>query len=717
MTLALFATAARGLEDLLVAELHALGAAEVKATRAGVAFAGDLALAYRACLWSRLASRVLLRLAVLPVDDEAALYAGVRALPWEDHLDVDGSLAVDFVGGDASIHHTHFGALRVKDAIVDRFTDRVGRRPRVDRDDPDLRVHVHLRAGEAAIAIDLAGESLHRRGYRARGAEAPVKESLAAAILIRAGWPALAAEGAALVDPMCGSGTLLIEGAHIAGDRAPGLGRAGFGLQRWRQHDPAIWAALVDEARARWREGRARLAAGPGAYGWDQDAEVVRLAAANVDRADLRGICRIARRELAELAPPPGLSRPGLVVTNPPYGERLGRDVDLPGLYRRLGERLRAGFVGWRAAVFTGDAELGKTMGLRARRRYALWNGALPCALLCFDVDEASVVRTDAPARPPRSASGEALLNRLRKDLRTIGAWAEREGITCYRLYDADIPEYAVAIDLYRAEDGLFVQLQEYAPPAEIDPERAAIRLREAAAAASAVLGVPRERVAVKVRRRQGRFDQYTKLAARGELHEVREGPCRLLVNLTDYLDTGLFLDHRATRTMVGELARGRRFLNLFCYTATATVHAARGGATATTSVDLSPTYLEWARENLALNGLGPPRHRTVQADCRDFLAEERGSYGLIFVDPPTFSNSKRTRDLDLQAEHAALLRGCARILDEDGIILFSTHNRRFRLDEAALGPLRAEEVTARTIPRDFARSPRIHRCWRLTRS
>lgn len=714
---ALFATAARGLEELLAAELVALGAREVKETRAGVSFAGDLAVAYRVCLWSRLASRVLLRVAQVAVADEAELHAAVRALPWEEHVDVDGSIAVDFVGGDESIHNTHFGALRVKDAIVDRFVERTGRRPRVDRDAPDLRVHVHLRGGAAAVAVDLAGESLHRRGYRAQGVEAPLKESLAAAILIRAGWPALAAAGAALVDPMCGSGTLVIEAAHMAGDRAPGLGRPRFGLEGWRGHDAALWRGLREEARARWREGRARLAAAPLFFGFDRDPDAVRSARANLERADLRGIVRVERRELAELSPPPGLSGPGLVVTNPPYGERLGQGTDLRGLYTLLGERLREGFRGWQAAVFTGDPELGKTMGLRARRRYALFNGAIACKLLCFEVDEASEVRRGEPARPPRSPGGEALCNRLRKDLRTIGAWAEREGITCYRLYDAEIPEYAVAVDVYRAADGTFAQVQEYAPPKEIEPERAAHHLREAAAAVSAVLGIAREHVEVKVRRRQGRFDQYTRLGEGSPLHEVREGECRLLVNFSDYLDTGLFLDHRQTRARVGELARGRHFLNLFCYTASASVHAGRGGAASTTSVDLSPTYLGWARQNLELNGLRPPRHRLVEADCRDFLARERGTYGLVFVDPPTFSNSKRSRDLDLQVEHVDLLRGCARVLDDDGVIVFSTHNRRFELDEGALAPvLRAEEITRQTVPRDFARSPRIHRAWLLRR-
>ncbi|MBK8266130.1 MAG: bifunctional 23S rRNA (guanine(2069)-N(7))-methyltransferase RlmK/23S rRNA (guanine(2445)-N(2))-methyltransferase RlmL [Nannocystis sp.] len=713
MSLELFATAAAGLEDLLAVELTGLGAAEVRSTRAGVSFVGDLEVAYRACLWSRLASRVLVRIGAASFTDEGGLYAAVRALPWEEHLDVDGSLAVDFVGGDESITHTHFGALRVKDAIVDRFVERCGRRPRVDRERPDLRIHVHLRAGEATISIDLAGESLHRRGYRGPGAAAPLKESLAAAILIRAGWPAVAAARGPLIDPMCGSGTLLIEAAWMAGDRAPGLGRPYFGLLGWLGHDAPLWARLVEEARGRSAAGAALI---PPILGFDQDPAAIKAARANIERAGLVGVCVASRSSLSDLSLPPGVEGQGIVVTNPPYGERMGRDVDLPALYRTLGERLRASFVGWQAAVFTGDPELGKTMGLRASRRYSLFNGALPCKLLCFEVSEAMMVRRDEPARPPRSPGGEALVNRLRKNLKALGGWAERAGVACFRVYDSDLPEYAVAIDVYQAVDGVHLQVQEYAPPREIEAARAELHLREALAAASAALAVPRERVVLKVRRKQARYDQYKKQGSLGELHEVREGACRLLVNFTDYLDTGLFLDHRPTRAMIGEMARGRRFLNLFCYTASASVHAGRGGALSTTSVDLSPTYLEWARENLALNGLAPPRHRTIAADCRDFLATERGRYGLIFVDPPTFSNSKRSRDFDLQVEHVALLRGCARLLEDDGALIFSTHNRRFVLDEAALVGLDVVELSGRTVPRDFARNPRIHRCWQIRR-
>ncbi|HFE44711.1 MAG TPA: 23S rRNA (guanine(2445)-N(2))/(guanine(2069)-N(7))-methyltransferase, partial [Nannocystis exedens] len=307
-----------------------------------------------------------------------------------------------------------------------------------------------------------------------------------------------------------------------------------------------------------------------------------------------------------------------------------------------------------------------------------------------------------------------ALSNRLKKNKRALAPWLKREGIRCYRLYDADIPEYAVAVDLYDSDDGLFVVLQEYAPPATIEPRKAVRRLREAREIVAEHLRLDLDRVIVKQRRRQRRGDQYTRQATSGEMHVVHEGKANFLVNLHDYLDTGLYLDHRPVRALIAAGAGGREVLNLFCYTAAATVHAALGGAKHTTSVDLSRRYLSWAERNLDLNQLDRHRHRLVGADVRDFLASDRRRYGLIYVDPPTFSNSKRARDFDLQREHVSLLQTVAERLHAGGEIIFSTHHRRFRLDEKALGGLEIEDLSRATIPRDFQRSPRIHRCWRL---
>ena len=710
------ATAPAGVEPLLAAELADLGATAPQPVRGGIRFQGSLELAYRACLWSRTASRIVLQLAEFPAADAEALYAGLHDLPWEEHLAANGTLAVDFSGGGPGIDHTHFGAQRVKDAIVDRFRARAGQRPGVEPRRPDLRIHARWQRGQATVGIDLSGDSLHRRGYREAIVTAPLKETLAAALLLKAGWPVIAGEGGPLLDPLCGSGTLAIEAAWIAGDHAPGLLRDHWGFSGWLGHIPVLWNRLLAEARDRRETGRARI---PLILASDHDPKAVRAATINAGRAGVAGHIRIERRAWTAVVPPPG--PPGLLIANPPYGERLGEPDDIGPLYVQLGDRLKSHFQGWRAALFTGNPEQGKCMGLRAFKTHVFHNGPLECRLLQFQVEPEYFVDRNAADRRARAAGleralatgAESFVNRLRKNLRHLGRWAEREDITCYRLYDADLPEYAVAVDRYEK----WLHVQEYAPPLTVNAERARERLEQVMAVLPAILEVPSDQVFLKVRQRQRGASQYQKHAARGRFHEVREGPARLLVNFTDYLDTGLFLDHRPTRRLLWELAAGRRFLNLFGYTGTATVHAALGGATHTTTVDLSATYLDWARRNLELNGCSGARHELIQADCRQWLVWARGSYDLIFLDPPTFSNSKRTTEtLDVQRDHVELLRQTLRLLAPDGVLIFSTNHRRFRLDRDALADLQIEDWSRRTLPLDFARDPKIHQCWRITR-
>lgn len=322
----------------------------------------------------------------------------------------------------------------------------------------------------------------------------------------------------------------------------------------------------------------------------------------------------------------------------------------------------------------------------------------------------------EAPGPPAFLAGVEMFANRLRKNLRHLGKWARREGVTCYRVYDADLPEYALAVDLYEE----WAHVQEYAAPPSVDPTLAAQRLGGAMAIIPEVLARPADRVVLKVRRRQKGLAQYERQAATGRFLEVREGGLRFLVNLTDYLDTGLFLDHRPTRALIRGVARGGRFLNLFAYTGTASVYAAAGEAASTTTVDMSPVYLDWARRNMALNGFAEGRaHRFVRADCLAWLAAPHSErYHVIFVDPPTFSNSKRMGEatFEVQRDHVDLLRSVARLLARDGLILFSNNFRHFTLRRSALPELTIEDITRSTIPPDFQRHPRIHACWKLTR-
>ncbi len=715
-----FAACPRNVADLLAGELRSLGIEPGREHPAGVSFAGPLAHAYLACLHSRTASRVLLTLAEVPASSPEALYDGVRDIDWLQHLAPEGTLAVDTVGESPSwLRHSQFAALKVKDAIVDRIREAAGTRPSVDTDRPDLRVSVRFARERATLGIDLSGDPLHRRGYRQSGVEAPLKENLAAALLLRAGWPEIAERGGPFLDPMCGSGTLVIEAALMAARIAPGLLRRRFGFERWRQHDAATWAALREAAEA--RRDLASLGAGR-LRGFDREQSAVRAAIANANAAGLGDHVVFERRDLSNLEKT--ALPPGLVMVNPPYGVRLGDEEKLAPLYATLGSRLIACFPGWEAAVFTGNPPLGRALRLRAYRQHAFFNGAIECRLLRFQLDASAVEPDPEEARRARLEAARArpgaamFANRLKKNHAHLAKWAKREDVACYRVYDADMPEYSFAVDLY-GNDGRWACVQEYAAPQTVSPEAARARRDEALSVLAETLEIAPERVVFKVRRRQKEGAQYEKSGEDAEFHAVREGPYRFLVNFTDYLDTGLFLDHRLTRARVGELARGRRFLNLFAYTGTATVHAVGGGAVASTTVDMSRTYLDWAKRNLALNGLAGPTHGFVQADCLQWLEDEaaapRQRYGLVFVDPPTVSRSKRmTREFDVQRDHVPLLQLAGRLLEPDGALVFSNNFQRFRLDRDALAGFTVEDLSRATLPEDFKRNPRIHVCYLL---
>ncbi|MBW2050075.1 MAG: bifunctional 23S rRNA (guanine(2069)-N(7))-methyltransferase RlmK/23S rRNA (guanine(2445)-N(2))-methyltransferase RlmL [Deltaproteobacteria bacterium] len=714
-----FAVAPRGMAPLVEDELRSLGAGRVKQSRSGVFFQGGLETAYGACLWLRTANRVLLPIARFRCETPEDLYLGIRDIPWSEHLHPDGTLAVDFNSSSSMIKHTRYGALKVKDAIVDQFRDQFGRRPSVDRARPHVRVNVYLLRDEAVVSIDLSGESLHRRGYRAEPGEAPLKENLAAAILMRAGWPEIAQRGGGLIDPMTGSGTLAIEAALMASDSAPCLLREYFGFLNWKGHRPEIWERLIREARERKSAGLKRL---PPIVGYDADHRCIRNAGGSLERSGLKGHVHFERREFADCVPHPAMKAiSGLVVINPPYGERMGEISDLRPLYANIGRRLKERFRGWRASLFTGNRDLGKVMGLRAEKIYSLYNGALECSLLNFRIEPKWFVERRDHALSPGAAgplagpspAAEMFANRLQKNLKRIKKWLEREKVTCFRLYDKDLPEYAVAVDLY----GKWVHVQEYRAPDRIDPEKARARLRDVLAVLPEVLGVPMGNIFLKERRRQKGRAQYGKFGEKGVFHEVEERGCRFLVNFTDYLDTGLFLEQRLTRSMIREMAPGKRFLNLFSYTGSATVCAAMGGARSTTSVDASRVYLNWARRNLALNGFGYNRHYFHNADCLSWLRDADQKYDLIFLDPPTFSNSKKLKTpFDVQKGHVELIRLAAGLLTEDGVILFSSNYKKFRLDLAGLKGLEIKDISRETLPPDFKRRPKAHKCWRITR-
>ena len=713
------ATAPVGAASVLAEELAQFGAQDVRERSHDVKFQGTLEVGYRACLWSRTATRVLLSLGSIDARTTTSVYEAVRRIDWREHFSPKATLACDCSGGNESIRHTIYGSQLLKDAVCDTLRDATGERPNVKPERPDVLLHLHVEGPTALLSVDFSGESLHRRGYRDAGGRAPLKENVAAAVLLRAGWPALFERGGMLLDPMCGSGTFLTEGALIAADAAPALDRDYFGFSGWRGHDAPLWEQLRVEARAR----RAARTARRCILGSDVDAEAVRMAIVNGEQAGVADWLHVEKRILGDVVRPKG--EVGLVVANPPYGERIGAESGLPALYSELGSMLRDRFQGWQAAILTGNPPLAKNLRVYAKRTHRFFNGTIECRLLRFDLNEASEPRAPEVARADWSSrpGAQMFANRLRKNLQRLEPWADRARIDCFRVYDADMPEYAFAIDLYGGGAGdpsgrgaRRVYVQEYAPPKTVDQESARERRREAMAVLPEVLCVPISHVHSRVRKPQKGSEQYEKRDAQAERHVVQEGGLKFWVNFRDYLDTGLFLDHRIVRGLLRDWAKGADFLNLFCYTGSATVYAVAGGARSSTSVDLSNTYLEWARENLLLNDFGGARHELYRAECLQWLEEQapRGArFDLIFVDPPTFSNSKRMQGvLDVQRDHAAMIRRALKLLRPSGRLVFSTNYTRFKLDADALVDLSVEDISAQTIPKDFERHARIHCCY-----
>lgn len=715
-----FATAPRGIEEVLADELRQLDVPDVAVDRGGVAFGGSLEHAYRACLWSRTAARVLMPLTQFEARDAKALYAGVHAIPWAEHLGPERTLAVDVAGRNAPVGPPHFVAMKTKDALVDRVREAEGSRPSVDTSNPDVRIHVHLRGARVSIALDLAGQGLHHRGIGRQGSKAPLKENLAAAVLHLAGWPAKA-PSTPLVDPFCGSATLLVEAAWMALDIAPGLERGALGAEGWRGHDAKLWRRLLDEAHQRRRRGLSsdtakalRLAGSDGSPG------SLHAARDNLRRAGVDHLVRLEARDLRDVEPP--WDAPGLLVTNPPYGARLGSVAELMPLYELLGDVLKRRFPGWTGWVLCGEPSLAKRIGLRPASRTVLFNGPIECRLVEIPIAD-KPVDGDGPGWRKPSPEAEAFGRKLLKNRKQLGRWAKRQKLDCFRLYDTDMRQFNLAVDWY----GDAVRVEEYEPPPKVNADDAARRLREALQVIPETLGVDPAHVVLRVRGRMKDGEQQGRRDDRRHERAVQEGPFKFLVNLEDYLDTGLFLDDRRLRRRIAQSATDKDFLNLFAYTCTASVAAALGGglddlesgARSTTSVDLSKTYLAWGRRNFQLNGLddGHASHRFIRADAMEWLTRlSRRRYDLIFVAPPTWSRSKVMRDdFDIQRDHVKLLRHCHGLLAPGGEVLFTTNLRTFELAHRALerGYGTIEDITESITPKDFSRRPRL-KAWSL---
>ena len=717
----LVATAAFGLEAVVVRELKALGY-EGRITRPGrVEFPGDLSAVARANLWLRSADRVLLQLAKFSSTDFDTLFETALSVEWEAWIDPKAAILVRGRSHKSQLTSVPACQRTVKKAIVERLL-RLHNVTTLPETGATVPIEVALLDDEATLSLDTTGEGLAKRGYRTLTGPAQIRETLAAALVQLSYWK----PERPLIDPFCGTGTIVIEAVMLGRRLAPGRLRQ-FAAESW----PTVTSQPWQEARQEATElALPSLPDRP--IGTDIDGEALKLARYHAEQAGVAEDVHFQQRPFAKLS---SQRQYGCTIMNPPYGLRLGEDREIAELYRTLPTVLRR-LPTWSHYILSARGDLQQLVGQDADRRRKLYNGQIECTYYQFygpkppqrsGAQQQQPSANTAQQKPPDetapafgglhdSAARQAVEfgNRLRKLARHLRRWPTKRGITCYRLYERDIPEIPLVVDRY--EDALHIA--EFERPHDRTAAEHADWLDFMVKTAAEALEVPQDGVFVKHRAPQRGSAQYERVDHRQAVRVVQEGGLKFQVNLSDYLDTGLFLDHRQTRAMVRDQAAGKRFLNLFAYTGSFTVYAAAGGATTTTTVDLSHTYVDWAQENLRLNGVHGPEHQCVRDDTIAFLdsLDADQQYDLVVVDPPTFSNSKRLEhDWDVQRDHVALLRRVVDHTSSGGVIFFSTNSRRFKLDEAAIDSVTIREISKRTVPDDF-RNKRIHRCWRLVR-
>lgn len=849
-----YASCPEGFEAALADELRGMGLRQVRPLKGRVAFAGSPADAERACLWSRLASRIFVVLGRFACTDAKDLYEATRSIAWERILRAGATIAVTARGTNDELRNSHFAALRVKDALCDRMLEVEGRRPNVDTDDPDARISLTLRGNRASIQLDLSGDPLFKRlpreATRTHAAHV-LRPDYAALACAQGNWqeicsaaltntkdamrdedtaasadgsvPAngsVAADGSALagstverptptlpvlIDACCAGGGVVLEAASILADRAPGLERRNWGFQSWSEHDAATWRELINEAdrRAELAKGRvARIVATDPSGDAVACARRILKAAGLADRVifaqpDLDKISRKLMMPACCGGEPRGFV---FLDTTETAISKMSRVLDLAtSLHAGAcgADPVRAMLSTMPTVALTRDDLLIRTLGEPARSLrvmpnneeaeffiFSAANGAISAgegnvaaedSMPAEDAVESSVAPSpattlidlgDGKPCPVLIPESEQFARRLRKVAKLRRKWAQREGVTCYRVYDADLPDYSAAIDLYEGSattPGRWLVIAEYAAPREVDPALAEARLLDILTLAPRILQVDPDNVFAKARIRSRGGSQYGKQAGgtspsgqhgkggkprgtRGgsasnrpsqgagsgtpsdirtrRLPLIEEGGLTFAVNFNDYLDTGIFLDHRITRGLVRDHARGKRFfLNLFAYTGTATCYAADAGVEETVTVDLSNTYLDWAERNMEQNGFVGPDHHYVRADVMSWIRDmrqTRNRWDLIFCDPPTFSNSSKMgrRTWDVQRDHVELLVGLSRLLSREGEAIFSCNLRTFRpdIEELARAGVVLTDITDETIPEDFARNKKIHHCYLVKR-
>ena len=746
LSLDLIITCADGLEAPLQTELTSFGiTSDIKST-GRLAVTGTLRDLYTICLWSRVASRVLMLIKRKNINAEydvaEQLYGLAKSVDWTQQFSLEQTFAIRLSVDKRVAVSQQFAMLRIKDAIADTFNEVYDSRPNVDSKNPDFSVFATVNDKQAELYLDLSGTSLHRRGYRVAMTEAPLKENLAAALLYSAGWHKKNEQGDApfynaLIDPMCGSGTFIIEALLMHCDYAVGIDKAAnqFGFYEWQHHDDVLWKQMIDDAQMRFREALEIINEQPDTLplilGFDADSGAILATEKNLIAAGLQDLLPLLDLEtraldrlssiLKPLADDGRLSNP-LIITNPPYGERLGDEEMIKPLYQAIGLILQDSFAGSdinpMLGILAANVEQVDILPIKEPKTLRCHNGAITVYFRygTLIAGQTGNLVSRFEKREIEVEEGQDFINRLQKNLAKLKKLAKKDTVSNLRVYNADLPDFKVAVDLY----GDYVHVQEYAPPKTIPPETAKKRFNLALMGIREVFGINREQIFIKTRARQSGNDQYSKQGnteKRGKFYVAREDGAYFYVNFTDYLDTGLFIDHRNMRARIKDNSRNKSVLNLFAYTCTASVHAALAGAKKVTSVDLSQNYLDWGKQNFALNGLNVSgnKYQFVAADIFEWIKDNTEQFDIIFIDPPTFSNSKKFQGtFDVQRDHSAIINRAMNRLTADGILYFSNNFTRFELDEQLTERYDVVDITQKTIGFDFDVKKPIHQSFEI---
>ncbi|NCW09081.1 MAG: bifunctional 23S rRNA (guanine(2069)-N(7))-methyltransferase RlmK/23S rRNA (guanine(2445)-N(2))-methyltransferase RlmL [Gammaproteobacteria bacterium] len=683
-------------DDLVAEEVQKLGL-EVKGRQLGwVTAEGSLGDAYRMLMTTQVGDRVVWLLArgeALAADQFREL---LRTIDWNVHLYAGASVRVDITGKVSWLKDTRFAGQLVMDAIRDQAMIAKRPRPEYETDEPAVRIAVRFGRGHVDIGINLNRAPLNQRGYRTEGGEAPLRETLAQVMLAR--LKIQQDQPSVIIDPCCGSGTLLIEACIRLNQIAPQRQRPSSQLSRWRGLESISWTDLIASERIKEIQTATRF------VGFDINPQAVDRARANIERAGLSEQITVEVAEIADLsASNAGITETDTVwiLANPPYGTRLGRNEDLATLYRLLGDRCKE-FKNAHLGLVTSEKDLMQALGLRSDKKWEMQAGGLRLNIAKFALGLTTEhFESQEDKDPPEEIW--PLLNRLSKNLKNRSKLLKNNEIDCYRIYDSDLPEYNVVIDQFSD----YLHIQEYRPPKTVDPKRANHRRQLIRQWVPKHLGIPLKHAVYKERFRQTGNSQYEK-RAEPLCVDVHENGMQFEVNLTTYTDVGLFLDHRPLRRRLLESCRGLRVLNLFCYTGALSVAAAKGLARSVTSVDMSKTYLTWAHRNFEKNGLNPKHYQFVRANVLEWLTvEPRAEFEVILLDPPTFSNTKSTEQtLDIQRDHRELIDACSAWLAPGGVIYFSNNFKGFSLDDSVREAYVVEDMTRQSIDADFDRKP-----------